>query len=70
MREFMGSRDVIPQAGRRGPRPSTGIGSEVPITCAKEFGYFRDKGVAATSRGAEALSWPACRSRAAEDRAL
>jgi hypothetical protein len=35
MREFMGSREAILRAGRRGPRPSTGIGSEVPITCAK-----------------------------------
>jgi hypothetical protein len=63
MREFIGSREAIVRAGRREAAAFYRNRQRVPITCAKEFGYFRDKGVAATSRGAEALSWPACRSR-------
>src|SRR5207249_11187944 len=53
MREFMGSREAILRAGRRVPRPSTGIGSEVPINVRKRFGYFCHEGGAATSRGAQ-----------------
>jgi len=49
-------------AGRRGPRPSTGIGSEVPINVRKRFGYFCHEGGAATSRGAQGAKF-ACLSK-------
>ena len=41
VRSYRQSRgDPAVLAGRRGPRPSTGIGSEVPINVRKRFGYF------------------------------
>ena len=52
MREFAGSREALPEglAGRGAPRPSTGIGGEVPITYAKGSDTSVTRVFAATSR--------------------
>ena len=64
MREFVGSREAIPVglAGRGAPRPSTGIGGEVPITCAKGSDTSATRVSRLLPAAPEAPSWPACRS--------
>ena len=54
VRSYRQSRgDPAVLAGRRGPRPSTGIGSEVPINVRKRFGYFCPRRWRGYFRGAQ-----------------
>ena len=67
MREFAGSREALPEglAGRGAPRPSTGIGGEVPITYAKGSDTSVTRVFAATSGGAKLACLPKPRRRIA-----
>lgn len=54
--------DPADLAGRGGPRPSTGTGGEVPITCAKGSDTSATNMSRLLPAAPEALSWPARRS--------
>jgi hypothetical protein len=72
MREFTGSREARSWglAGRHGPRPSTEIGGEVPITYAKGSDTSATRVSPLLPTALEAPSWHACRSLGGRSRLI